>query len=120
MLEIQKAASAGNTGNTGLPALAIATRIPFLVLAFVGMALGLVGSCNTSAGGFNGAYASTGDVAGITHRQIKSYGKMITSDPGRILELTGSELSGVFKIPALERRDPPSVVWQYMNDDCVL
>jgi hypothetical protein len=120
MLQLQKTASAGNTGTEGFPALAISIKIPFLVLAFVGMALGLVGSCNTSVGGFNDAYASTGAAAGLRHWQVKSYEKMITNDPGRILELTGAELSGVFRMPALERRDLPSVVWQYVNGDCVL
>ncbi len=130
MIHIKSITGAEAAGLAEASAL-VNARVSFLVLAFVGMALGLVGSCNTGVGGVHGvAYAATGSLVedaaasgagnGMTYWQMRSYGKAVTSNPSRILELTGSEIIGIFRAPGLERRDEPAVVWQYMNGDCVL
>ncbi len=120
MNKFAKIATAEGAGLFRLPVSAVSMKLPVMVIAFVGMALGLVGSCNTSAVGAHDAYAATSHVRELTHWQIKSYSKAVISDSLQLLNFTGTEIAHIFKAPALERHDFPSVVWQYMNGECVL
>ncbi|NCC23204.1 MAG: hypothetical protein EOM26_12215 [Alphaproteobacteria bacterium] len=119
-------ARAGLAELTPVPALRVRGRVPFLVLAFVGMALGLVGSCNTELNGIHIANAAMNVDVGeipqnrLTRWQLKAYGEALASDPDRILKLNGREIAYTLGEPELRRQDIPSIVWQYRTNACVL
>lgn len=107
-------ASAGQFGNMAL-----------VVLCLGAVTIGLVGSCNTRALPWSSAFAATnaaGD-AGQTYLsswQKKAYSRTLPNDPDLLLKLTGAEIASLFAAPSLERKDLPSIVWQYAAGDCVL
>jgi hypothetical protein len=121
----KKMASAGGASNYAKPALAKNIRFSFLVLAFVGMAIGLVGSCNNGA---SGAYAASGmappgltEESAVSGWKVRAYSRAIVNNPGRLLKLTGREVTYALNLPSLERYDRPTVVWQYTDGEhCVL
>lgn len=50
-------------------------------------------------------------------RQIR---RDIRRDPENILGFTGRDVHAALNAPELVRKDAPTIVWQYRNEDCIL
>ena len=90
------------------------------------VSLFLVGSCNTSAqhNGLSFADASSSDFAGMSKGELMQHAyelQNITAEkPDALTDLAAREVSLMLAEPDLERKDLPSVVWQYRSQSCVL
>lgn len=113
----------------------ITPRNLFVVLAFIGMSMGLVGSCNVklNQGQMSGLSVFFSEFEHITHPkkhyqspktlskwQVKAYTQSIINSPQILTDITSNEIKYIFGIPDLERMDLPSVIWQFTQSNCVL
>ncbi len=98
-----------------------------VIAAFILLSLCLVGSCNNGQTSLrNSAHASTGAQAVLSmsssekERYARDLESLVMHQPEAFLKLIGAEVVLILKEPDIERRDMPSIVWQYAADGCVL
>lgn len=72
------------------------------------------------------AFASPGPYeAGVeddsySFRQKQRLRREFRRNPEAVLGLTGQDVRATLNEPELVRRDAPTIVWQYRNEDCIL
>jgi hypothetical protein len=86
----------------------------------------LVGSCNTQGvqdmldrlGSYTSSFADMGK--GELMRHAYALQGALAQNPSLLGKLSGKDVTLMLAAPDLERRDAPSVVWQYRSSRCVL
>ncbi len=103
----------------------LSQRISFLV-ASVGVLLAFLAYQSFYGDEHNQAYASFSNNDGVVtyvnykpaqKRQIRS---RLSADIDQLFSLTGHDVVQIFDAPELVRRDLPTTIWQYRNEDCVM
>lgn len=88
------------------------------------LSLFLVGSCNNANIGFFSFSGEAADLSAMNKGQMMRYAQnvqaAIARTPENLMKLHGEEVRLILASPDLERKDLPSIVWQYRNADCVL
>ncbi|MCB1529989.1 MAG: hypothetical protein H6853_08940 [Rhodospirillales bacterium] len=88
------------------------------------LSLFLVGSCNNANIGLFSFSGKTADLSAMNKGQMMRYAQdvqaAIARTPENLMKLHGEEVRLILAGPDLERKDLPSIVWQYRNAECVL
>jgi len=79
-----------------------------------------------AGGDRNYAYASIGngdgqvEMANYKPARKRHLSARLRKDVDQILDLSGHDIVQIFDKPELVRRDLPTTIWQYRNDNCVM
>jgi hypothetical protein len=86
----------------------------------------LVGSCNTAqvSGILSSILHNNKDIASLSQGQLMRYAydlqNVSAEDPENLEQFTSRDITLMLAKADLERKDYPSVIWQYRSESCVL
>lgn len=117
--------------RSGFPDFRSKVRRSLLTFGVVCLSLSLVGSCHTARFDIPGAaFAATGamGVVGGAARidgarrpdALRALQWKIVEKPESLLRLAGLDIAMMLEAPDLQRKDLPSIVWQYRTPACIL